>query len=71
LAIRKDQAHLIDNFGEDLPDDEAEEVKEESRETKNLVIDITESNIHEFSLFEVVMPLIGHEIRLPANKDLQ
>ena len=79
LAIRKEQAHLIDNVCDDLPEggdadedpvEEGNEVPKE-RETKNLVVDITEQNIHEFSLFEVVMPMIGHEIRLPANKDLQ
>ena len=73
MAIRKDKAHLIDNFVDDLPDDEdpAEEYKEDLKETKSLVVDINEENMHEFSLFEVVMPLIGHDIRLPANKDLQ
>jgi len=77
LAIKKEQAHLIDNVLDELPDgvddeedpDEGNEAPRE-REGKNLVVDVTEENIHEFSLFEVVMPMIGHEIRLPANKDL-
>ena len=49
LAIRKDQAHLIENVCDDLPDgmdvdedpEEGNEVPKE-RETKNLVVDITE-----------------------------
>ena len=49
LAIRKDQAHLIDNVCDDLTDgmdvdedpEEGNEVPKE-RETKNLVVDITE-----------------------------
>jgi len=48
LAIRKDKAHLIDNFVDDLPDDEdtAEEYKEDLKETKSLVVDVTEENKH-------------------------
>ena len=64
LAIRKDVAHLIDNVCE-IDQDQEEQETQHIRQTKNLVVDVTEQNINEFSIFDVVMPLMGHEVRLP------
>jgi hypothetical protein len=32
---------------------------------------VTENNISEFKLSDVVMPLIGHDVRLPSHQGLQ
>ena len=36
----------------------------------NPVVDVTEENIGEFSIGDVVMPLVGNSIRLPKNAEL-
>ena len=36
----------------------------------NPVIDVTEENIEEFGISDVVMPMIGNSIRLPKNAEL-
>lgn len=79
LAIRKEQAHLIDNVADDLPEDaELEEENSDEgnkapqkKDLKHLVVDITEANIHEFTINDVVMPMVGHDVRLPSNKELE
>ena len=40
------------------------------KDHRDLVVDVTEENIHQFSIQQVVMPLIGYDTRLPANSDL-
>jgi hypothetical protein len=75
LAIRKDQAHLIDNIDCDEnegaePDDEDDQ-HPQVKDHKNLVVDVTSENLHEFSLSDIVMPMVGYETRMPENKDLQ
>ena len=78
LVIRKEQAHLIDNVVEDesinLDDEGVAEVEEEvklPKDPKDLVIEVTADNISEFSLSDVVMPLIGHDVRMPTHQGLQ
>ena len=36
----------------------------------NPVVDVTEENIGEFGIGDVVMPLVGNSIRLPKNAEL-
>lgn len=77
LVIRKEQAHLIDNIVDEVPEDledeepEVEEAVKEQRNHKDLVIEVTAENISEFQFSDVVMPLIGYDVRLPANEELQ
>lgn len=40
------------------------------KDQKGLVIDVTEENLHEFSLSDIVMPMVGYETRMPVNEDL-
>jgi len=78
LAIRKEQAHLIDNAGDELEnaddgavdEEEAEddEAEKQVKDHRNLVIEVTNENISEFTLNEVVMPMVGYDIKLPANE---
>jgi tRNA(Glu) U13 pseudouridine synthase TruD len=35
---------------------------------KGLIVDIDESNIGDFTIYDVVMPTIGHETKLPNNE---
>jgi hypothetical protein len=75
---------VIDDLA--IVDAEDDEEEGEDEETKNEeggrkgykslkqiednLIDITEENIKEYSLEDVVMPVIGFKTRLPNNKDL-
>jgi len=34
------------------------------------VVEVTEANIGEFTIEDVVMPIIGHDINMPKNEDL-
>ena len=36
----------------------------------NPVIDVTEENISEYSIEDVVMPLVGNNIRMPRNAEI-
>ena len=36
-----------------------------------MVVEVTHENIKEFQLSDIVMPMIGHDVRLPTNRDLQ
>jgi hypothetical protein len=37
---------------------------------KVTVIDVTKDNIDQFSLEDIVMPMVGYETRMPRNADL-
>lgn len=72
LVIRKEQAHLIEAGIEDnvISDAEDEETPEVKPVATNLILDVTEENIHEFSIHEVVMPMVGYQTKMPQNADL-
>lgn len=36
-----------------------------------MVVDVTEANIGDFSIEDIVMPMIGHDINLPKNEELR
>lgn len=36
-----------------------------------MVVDVTSENLHEFTLNDIVMPMVGYETRMPENQDLQ
>ena len=38
--------------------------------TKSPVIDVTEENIAEYTIEDVVMPMVGNNIRMPRNADI-
>ena len=76
LVVKRENADLLEN---DEVDEEApeEESKEESKEAANStqrvvnpVIDVTEENIGEFTIQDVVMPMIGNSVRMPQNAEL-
>jgi len=81
LAIRKEKAHLVDN---ELVEDGVEPIEEEEKEENaNLhpaeskaaklsdsLEFITEDNLKDFTLGDIVMPMIGHDVRMPKNEDL-
>ena len=37
---------------------------------KSPVIDVTEENIADYTIEDVVMPLVGNDIRMPRNADI-
>lgn len=76
LVVQKENADLIENdmeleAGEANEEDKAEgeEVKEKPR-VVNPVVDVTEENIADYTIEDVVMPMVGHDIRMPKNEDL-
>ena len=77
LVIKKEQAHLIDNIVEDhsaeIEDEgEVDDIDlNQKTDHKELVIEVTDENISEFELSDVVMPMIGHDVRLPSHQGLQ
>jgi len=34
------------------------------------MVEVTESNINDYTLFDVVFPIIGHEVKMPANPEM-
>ena len=38
--------------------------------SKSPVIDVTEENIAEYTIEDVVMPMVGNNIRMPRNADI-
>ena len=67
----KDQAHLIDNVIEPEEAESDDEVDLAQTMPKVTVIDVTKDNIDQFSLEDIVMPMVGYETRMPRNADLQ
>lgn len=70
LVVKKGAAHLIDNQDVEADAEEAneegdKEEETEKKEPKDIFIDVTEENIGEFTIYDVVMPLVGHSIRMP------
>ncbi len=39
-------------------------------ELEQALIEVTEENIHKFTFKDVVLPLVGHKTRFPANDEL-
>jgi hypothetical protein len=35
---------------------------------KILVVDVDESNLSQFTIYDIVMPMIGHDTKLPNNE---
>lgn len=35
------------------------------------MVDVTEENIKDFTIEDVVLPVVGHEVRLPVNPEMQ
>jgi len=35
------------------------------------LVTVTEETVGNYSIFDVVMPIIGHKVPLPANPDLK
>ena len=74
-----DEGEVIDDQAEDQKTEgaaAAEESKEPASTEKGAsrrtspVIEVTEENIAEFTIADVVMPMIGHNIRLPKHPEL-
>ena len=84
LVIKREDADLLEERpleeggAEDEPEAEADAAAQEeekkdnkpARRDANPVLDVTEENIGEFTIEDVVMPMIGSDIRLPSNSDI-
>ena len=68
---------MIDNIIEDLSVDvdkeaeiDREDDKKQIKDHKDLVLEVTDQNINQFTIQDVVMPMIGHDVRLPSHEGL-
>ena len=73
--VQREVAHLIDNqeveVAEKSDEEEAEpELEKETAKVQDLVLEITAENLKNFSIYDVVMPLPGHSIKMPTNPDI-
>ncbi len=62
---------MIDNVIE--PEDaysDDDEVDLAEKKPKVTVIDVTKDNIDQFTLEDIVMPMVGYETRMPRNTAL-
>ena len=71
LVVKKENADVIEEV------QEVEEANEEEGEDTNknggmdsAVIVVTEANLADYAIEDVVMPMVGHSIRMPPNADL-
>lgn len=60
-------SHLSDQVSEVGEEEPEEEVKHEER---NVTV-VTDENIQNFTILDVVMPLVGKSIRFPENEELK
>lgn len=56
---------------EELDGEEKKESKPIEKKIEDVLIEVTEENIHKYTLKDVVMPICGYKTRLPANEDLK
>lgn len=74
LVVERENADLIENEIIDevaLDEDDVEE--EESKDQKRVaspVIDVTEQNISQYTIQDVVMPMVGNNVKMPKNEEL-
>jgi len=71
LVVKKENADVIEEV------QEVEEANEEEGQDTNknggmdsAVIVVTEANLADYAIEDVVMPMVGHSIRMPPNADL-
>ena len=57
-----------ENKDEAAADEKADD--KSGKQKKDPVIDVTEDNINSYTIEDVVMPMIGHDIRMPKNEEL-
>ena len=53
---------------EEKPQDKPEDTQEKKG---GFVVDVTDANIDDFTIEDVVMPMVGHDVNLPKNEDLK
>lgn len=76
LVVKKENADLLEEVAleEAGADNKEEEGQTNAAEAKNVqesaMIEVTEANIAEYTIEDVVMPMVGHSVRMPPNSDL-
>ena len=60
----------VDNGKDEKAEQPVEEKKQQEKKANEL-IEVTEENKANYTLEDVVMPLIGHEVELPKNEKLR
>jgi hypothetical protein len=78
-----DQADIIDDLPQEaVVDDDEDDGVEEAKDDKkgkykglnyldDSLLEVTEANISQYSIEDVVMPVVGFRTRMPNNEDLQ
>jgi hypothetical protein len=54
-------------------DSDAEDADQQNTkgDQANIVVEVSEQNLAEFTLNDIVMPMIGYDTKLPSNEDLR
>ena len=81
LVINKDQSDLLENVNDEEilnDDDNKEEEKQEGDQTKSCrqkaeidMIEITEQNIANYTIEDVIFPVVGSKVKLPSNPEMR
>ena len=58
----------VEGEDEEKPQDKPEETQEKKG---GIVIDVTDANIGDFTIEDVVMPMVGHDINFPKNEEIK
>ena len=56
---------------EEKPEDKPDKPDETQEKKSSIVVDVTDANINDFTIEDVVMPMVGHDVNLPKNEDLK
>jgi tRNA pseudouridine13 synthase len=66
-------AVAVDNPYAKDDEEELNDEKDAQSKTKksDLVIEVTEDNLSEYSIYDVVMPMVGPSVRMPSNPDVK
>ena len=72
LVVKKENADVIEEVQEveEANEEEGQEDTNKNGGMDSAVIVVTEANLADYAIEDVVMPMVGHSIRMPPNADL-
>jgi len=72
LVIKRENADLIEEvvLDEGVDEDQPPSDTGEDKRYLGAVIDVTEENLAEYAIEDVVMPMVGNQVRMPRNPEL-
>lgn len=78
LVVKKEAAHLLDNEDVEEPvevdiEEETESKPKQSKKdyVKDAILEVTPDNINDYTIYDVVMPLVGYDTKMPPSAEIQ